>query len=203
MRLYRIFCAVCVLLFTYISCYPATLESNGTGGGAWENASSWDGSNTPGDMSDGDTLVIHLDDTITINTNVTFNGVLQVYGVLVFDKGKLNMDATSVIQFATGSDVIALSQGQNDQIRIGDASNKISVDEINDLVTPNQLTEGSLTGGGCAVTGDCEADPLPVNISYFRSSTALNAGMERYIRKKSGSLHHRAVQGWHLFYILW
>ncbi len=144
-----------------------TLESNGTGGGDWESASSWDGINTPSDLSDGDTLVIQLGDTITIYSNLSFNGVLQIYGVLVFDKGKLNMDANSVIQLATGSDIIALSSGQNDQIRIGDANNKISATEINNLVTPNQLTEGSLTGGGCAVTGDCEDDPLPVDVLYF------------------------------------
>lgn len=151
------------------SCLAATLESNGTGGGDWENASSWDGTNTPADMSDGDTLVISLGDTITIYSNLSFNGVVQIYGVLVFDKGKLNMDSNSSIQLATGSDIIALSSGQNDQIRIGDANNKISVTEINNLVTPNQLTDGSLTGGGCAVTGDCEADPLPVKILYFKA----------------------------------
>jgi hypothetical protein len=147
----------------------ATLESNGTGGGDWENASSWDGTNTPANMSDGDTLAISLGDTITIYSNLSFNGVVQIYGVLVFDKGKLNMDSNSSIQLATGSDIIALSSGQNDQIRIGDANNKISVTEINNLVTPNQLTDGSLTGGGCAVTGDCEADPLPVKILYFKA----------------------------------
>jgi len=166
---YRFYLAAMIFVLPIISVLAATLESNGSGGGDWENASSWDGTNTPADMSDGDTLIIHLDDTITINTNLTFNGVIQIYGVLVFDKGKLNMDSNSVIQLATGSDIIALSAGQNDQIRIGDANNKISVDEINNLVTPNQLTDGSLTGGGCAVTGDCEDDPLPVKILYFKA----------------------------------
>jgi len=158
-----------IFVLPIFNCLAATLESNGSGGGDWEDASSWDGTNAPADMSDGDTLVIHLGDTITINSNSSFNGVLQIFGVLVFDKGKLNMDSNSVIQLATGSDVIALSAGQNDQIRIGDANNKISVDEINSLVTPNQLTEGSLTDLGCAVTGDCEADPLPVKILYFKA----------------------------------
>lgn len=167
---YRFLLAAMFFILPFIRNVAATLESNGTGGGDWENASSWDGSNTPADMSDGDTLVIHLGDTITINTNLNFNGVVQVFGVLAFDKGKLNMDSNSVIQLATGSDIIALSSGQNDQIRIGDANNKISVTDINNLVTPNQLTEDSLMGLGCAVTGDCEADPLPVKVLYFRAS---------------------------------
>ena len=147
----------------------ATLESNGTGGGNWENASSWDGSNTPADMSDGDTLIIYLGDTITITSNLSFNGVIQVYGVLAFDGGKINMDANSSIQLATGSDITATGNGNSDQIRIGNASNKINQSEINNLTAPNQLTDGSLTGGGCASTGDCEADPLPVTLLYFRA----------------------------------
>jgi hypothetical protein len=147
-----------------------TLTSNGTGGGNWGNASSWDGTNSPGDMADGDTLVIQSGDTITITSPITsFNGVIQVYGILIFDSGKLTMDSNSSIQLATGSSIIALSSGQNDQIRIGDANNKISSDDINNLTTPNQLTEGSLEGGGCAVTGDCEDDPLPVKIIYFKA----------------------------------
>ena len=162
--------AAMFIFLPIIRSLAATLESNGSGGGDWENVSSWDGSNTPANMSNGDTLIIFLGDTITIYSNLSFNGVIQIYGVLVFDKGKLNMDSNSVIQLATGSDIIALSSGQNDQIRIGDANNKISVTDINNLVTPNQLTEDSLTDLGCAVTGDCDADPLPVKVLYFRAS---------------------------------
>ena len=162
-----LFYVILIIFLSVCNINAATLESNGTGGGNWGNASSWDGINTPGDMADGDTLVIQAGDTITITSNVTFNGVIQIYGVLVFDVGKLNMDSGSSIQLATGSDIISLSSGQNDQIRIGGANNKISTDEINNLTTPNQLTEGSLTGGGCAVTLDCEDDPLPVEVIYF------------------------------------
>lgn len=167
---YRFFLTTMFIVLPIIRSLATTLDSNGSGGGDWENTSSWDGTITPADLSDGDTLIIQLGDTITINTNLNFNGVVQVYGVLVFDKGKLNMDSNSVVQLATGSDIIALSTGQNDQIRIGDANNKISVTDINNLVTPNQLTEDSLTGLGCAVTGDCEADPLPVKVLYFIAS---------------------------------
>ena len=162
-----------IVIFFVLPFYSSatTLTSNGTGGGNWINDSSWDGANNPGDLNDGDTLVILLGDTITISSpTTTFNGVIQIYGVLVFDGGKLTMDATSSIQLASGSDIISLSPGANDQIRIGDANNKISGDEIDDLTTPNQLTDGSLTGGGCAVTLDCDDDPLPVEVIYFKGS---------------------------------
>ncbi len=68
---YRFLLAAMFIFLPIIRSLAATLESNGTGGGDWENASSWDGSNTPADMSDGDTLVIFLGDTITINSNLT------------------------------------------------------------------------------------------------------------------------------------
>lgn len=169
MRKLVVFITAIVFVLPIFNTLAATLESNGTGGGDWEDASSWDGTNTPAEMSDGDTLIIQLGDTITIYSNLSFNGVIQVYGVLVFDGGKINMDASSSIQLATGSDIMALGSGQSDQIRIGNSSNKISKSEINNLTTPNQLTDDSLTEGGCAVTGDCEADPLPVKILYFKA----------------------------------
>jgi hypothetical protein len=171
----RFFITTLIFVLPVFYNLAATLESNGTGGGDWESASSWDGTDTPSDLSDGDTLTIQLGDTITIYSNLSFNGVVQVYGVLVFDGGKINMDSNSSIQLATGSDIIALGSGQSDQIRIGNSSNKISKSEINNLTTPNQLTEGSLTGGGCAVTGDCEADPLPVKILYFKALVEENS----------------------------
>ena len=162
---------IAFIIFIYPIFYSSadTLTSNGTGGGNWGNASSWDGTNTPGDMADGDTLVIQLGDTITITGNVDFNGVIQIYGVLALENGKLSMDSTSVIQLASGSDIIALGTGQNEQIIIGSQSNKISSDGINSLTVPNQLTEDSLTQGGCADTGDCDDDPLPVKIIYFKA----------------------------------
>ena len=96
MRKLILFVTAIVFVLPISSSLWATIESNGTGGGDWENTSSWDGTNTPANMADGDTLVIHLGDTITINSNLSFNGVIQIYGVLVFDKGKLNMDTKSI-----------------------------------------------------------------------------------------------------------
>ena len=150
-----------------LKCSAATLTSNGAGGGDWDVAASWDNTNTPDDMSDGDTLVIQLGDTITIDANESFNGVIQIYGVLILDGGRLVMNSTSVIQFALGSDIISTGPGQSDQIDIG--SSKITSGDIDDLVTPNQLNEDNLEDGGCAVTGLCDDDPLPVEIVYFKA----------------------------------
>jgi len=170
MKKYFIFIVVVLIVLPILYSSAATLESNGTNGGNWGNASSWDGINTPADMADGDTLVIQLGDTITISAIESFNGVIQIYGVLNLDNGKLSMNSTSVIQLASGSNIIAQGTGENEHIIIGNPSNKITSDDINDLIKPNQLTEGNLTGGGCAVTLDCEDDPLPVEILYFKAT---------------------------------
>ncbi len=145
----------------------ATLTSNGTGGGDWDDASSWDSANTPDDMSDGDTLVILASDVITLSKNRSFNGVIQIYGTFSLNKGKLTMNSTSVIQLAAGAVIEALNNGQNEKIDIG--SSGIASDDINDLVSPNQLLEDNLEEGGCAVTGDCDDNPLPVDVTYFRA----------------------------------
>jgi len=169
MKSYFIFIVFITLVIPIFSISAATLYSNGTNGGDWDDPNSWDGINTPTDIADGDTLVIQLGDTITLSGIITFNGVIQVYGVLVLDNGKLNMDASSVIQFAPGSAINTIGSGQNNTISIGAPSNSISTDEINDLTIPNQLTESSLEAGGCAVTLDCDDNPLPVEVVYFRA----------------------------------
>ena len=162
-----IFIVIVAIVLPGIKSSAATLTSNGTNGGDWDVAASWDNTNTPGDMSAGDTLVIQLGDTITIDSNQLFDGVIQVYGVLILDGGKLVMNSTSVIQFASGSDIISAGPGQSDQIDIG--SSKITSGDIDNLVIPNQLNEDNLEDGGCAVTGDCDDDPLPVRVMFFRA----------------------------------
>ena len=132
-------------------CSAATLTSNDTGGGNWTDASSWDGSNTPNDMSAGDTLVILAGDVITLSNTRSFDGVIQIFGTLILDNGKLTMDDTSTIILETGSDIVAQNSGQNESIKIG--SSRITSDEINTIVPPTILTEGT----------------LPVEVIYFRA----------------------------------
>ena len=165
------------LVVPIFSCSAATLYSNDTGGGNWDDPNSWDGANTPTDMVDGDTVVIQAGDTITISDVITFDFdiVLQIYGVLVLDNGKLNMEAASVIQFAPGSDIIVIGTGQNNSISIGGQSNDLNTDQLDTLSIPNQLTDGSISYGGCAVTQDCDDNPLPVEIIYFRAIEIDNA----------------------------
>ncbi len=170
MKIAFILIVIVAIVQPSFKCSAATLTSNGTGGGDWDVAASWDSTNTPDDMSAGDTLVIQLGDTITINGNASFTGVLQIYGVLILDNARLNLGTGSVVQLAAGSDIIALNNGQNEYISIGSPSNRISSSFINDsLVKPNQLTGDNISSGGCAVTLDCDDDPLPVKVTYFRA----------------------------------
>jgi len=170
MKTIFIFIVIVACSLPIIRSSAAILTSNGTNGGDWDVAVSWDNTSTPADMAAGDTLVIQFGDTITIDGNQTFSGVIQVYGVLVLDNARLNMpSATSVVQFAPGSDVIALNNGQNKYISIGSPSNRISSSDLNNLTIPNQLTNESIDDGGCAVTGLCDDNPLPVEVIYFRA----------------------------------
>jgi hypothetical protein len=170
MKAIFIFIVIVAIALPGIKCSAATLTSNGTGGGDWDVAASWDNTNTPDNMSAGDTLVIQLGDTITITGNAAFTGVLQIYGVLILDNARLNLGSGSVVQLAEGSDIIALNNGENEYISIGSQSNRISSSYINDtLVKPNQLTEDNISIGGCAVTGLCDENPLPVKVTYFRA----------------------------------
>jgi hypothetical protein len=129
----------------------AILTSNGTGGGNWTDANSWDGANTPADMASGDTLVIQAGDLITLSSLENFNGVIQIYGDFYLDNGKLFMDAASIIKLEAGSSISAEGTGQNEQITIG--SNKITSSQINEIVPPDELTEES----------------LPVKVIYFKA----------------------------------
>lgn len=86
---------IAILIFAPVVVKATIVESNGTGGGDWTTGASWNGGSTP---VNGDTVVILAGDVITISTNLSFNGVIQVYGTLEFDKGKLSMDASSAIQ---------------------------------------------------------------------------------------------------------
>ena len=170
MKVFFIFIVFVVIALPSKQSSATTLTSNGTGGGDWDVAASWDNTNTPADMSAGDTLVIQLGDTITITGNASFTGVLQIYGVLILDNARLNLGTGSVVQLAAGSDIIALNNGNNEYISIGSPSNRISSTYINNtLVKPNQLTGDNISDGGCAVTGDCDDDPLPVDVTYFRA----------------------------------
>lgn len=166
---------VVLILAVSVRATANVVESNGTGGGDWTITTSWNGGVVP---VNGDTVVIRAGDTITISGILNFSGVIQVYGTLELNNGKLSMNSTSAIQLAEGSTIVAIGTGENNLISIGGTSNKISTDEINNLLIPNQLTAESIAaGGGCAETGVCDANPLPVEILYF-SAARVGKGVE-------------------------
>jgi hypothetical protein len=167
MKIRRVFLFI-LMTVVYGRVTANVVESNGTGGGVWTISTSWLGDVVP---VDGDTVIVQAGDTITIDDVLFFDGVIQVYGVLLFDNGKLSMDENSVIQLAEGSNIIALGSPQNNSISIGNIGNRITTIDINDLDTPNQLTEDTLTSGGCAANPTlCDANPLPVEILYFSAA---------------------------------
>jgi hypothetical protein len=153
-----------LFIFTVTYAFSSKVESAQSGD--WTIESSWNGAkptlNTP------DTVIINFGDTITIPSGqpIQYNGVLIVYGVLVIH-GRLVMDENSSIQFAPGSDLLATGPGDSDMITIGNST--IKGEEINAINTPNQLIESSLTGGGCAETGNCDGDPLPIILYGFKA----------------------------------
>lgn len=128
--------------------------------------------------------------TIRGGDDIYYNGTLQVFGGLIFRRGvgggdvasSVIMDASSMIQIASTGSLSAVNFGG---IPAGNASdnfvtigaNTIDGSEINNLDIPNQLTEDTLGdpgGPGCAETGTCDADPLPVELLFFDAINSNN-----------------------------
>lgn len=159
----------------------------------WSSGTSWVGGVAPMNAtpSNGDIIVIPTgtfvqieEESISITNNVTLQlyGVLYVYSQGAGGVGDLILSAGSTVQIATSGDIRARQTGSTgggggnvnrNFLRIG--SNQINGSSINGLASPNQLTESSLgSGGGCAETGTCEEDPLPIEIGVFKALTLGN-----------------------------
>ena len=67
----------------------AAIQSNGTGGGNWSAAASWDGGVVPGE---GDTVQIVSGDTITIDTDITVGDDTSTPALDILDGGTLDWD---------------------------------------------------------------------------------------------------------------
>lgn len=146
---------ILVLLFT-LPLFANTITSNTSGD--WTLNTTWD-NNTP---VNGDTVVISSGTTVTISTPLTFNGVIQIYGILLFDNGKITMDDSSAIQIAPEGDITSVGGGNSDHITIGTGSNRFSWkgNEINNVQSPNELNN----------TGETLGDPLPITLLSFNAS---------------------------------
>jgi hypothetical protein len=76
----------------------------------------------------------------------------------------------SVIQLASTA-VFDVSDATGNSARVQIGSTTIKSSDIAAITSPNQLTEGSLDGGGCAVTMDCPSDPLPIELLFFTAES--------------------------------
>ena len=142
---------------------------------SWNNGSSWVGGVAPlgGTPSSGDIIIIPAGTWVEIvgpgsQTQITNEVIIQVYGTLDFDgNARLELlDMNSVIQLASTA-VLDVSNTTGNSARIQIGTTTIKSSDIAAIVSPNQLTEGNLDGGGCAVTMDCPSDPLPVELMFF------------------------------------
>lgn len=146
---------------------------------SWNDGSSWVGGIAPlgGTPSSGDIIVIPAGTWVELvgpgSTSQIADGsdvTVQIFGTLAFDgNARLELlDANSVIQFASGA-VIDVSDATGESARMQIGTTDIKTSDIGDLDVPNQLTEDNIDGGGCAVTMDCDEDPLPVELLFFET----------------------------------
>ncbi len=162
--------------------------------GNWNSSAVWGGEN-PADYDTVEILSTHI---VTVTNNTTFNGVLNVWGELAFNNGKMNMNNTSVINLAEGSDIFS-QKGNSDQLRMGGSSNKLTGSQISGIVAPRQLTAANLTAGGV------EMDVLPVTLTYFSVISASQTVELEWSTEKEENFSHfeieRSVDGANWIYV--
>jgi hypothetical protein len=161
----------------------------------WNDASSWligtdpdipavvapNGSN-PGD---GDIIVIPAGTYVEVegspnNTEISDGRqiTLKIYGTVDIQDNNARLkllDGRSVIQVHSDGEI--LGGGNSARLQIG--STEIKGTEIQTLTFPNQFTEDNLDQGGCASTGDCDDDPLPIVLKGF-SGKAVSAKVKLF-----------------------
>jgi len=166
----------------------------------WSSGSSWVGGVAPtgSTPSSGDIIVIPENTFVQIEEEqiVINNAVeLQIFGDLyVYSKGgsigNLTLPTGSVVKIATTGDIQARQTGKTtggtgnaDKNFLTIGAETIDGSEINGLASPNQVTEGTMASGnaGCAETGTCEADPLPIELVDFILKTTENGVLVTWI----------------------
>ena len=105
--------------------------------GLWKENSTWTGENVP---ENGERVIIKSGHTISIQDEVTFNGVIEVYGTLEVNGGQLNMDEQSRIHFHLGSDL--KYHNKKDELKI--VKNKWQGDDLEDIVIPSILSASGI-----------------------------------------------------------
>ncbi len=115
-----IFSFVLIVIFSFTS-YASLVSTNGTGGGDWSNANTWNPIGVPGCV---DTLVILAGDVLSVNTQQDYEAcpamVILIYGQIDFPNNgpKLKLPCNSYVKGFAGSSITAPG---------GDNSNKISI----------------------------------------------------------------------------
>lgn len=80
----------------------------------WGLTTTWTTSSTP---ASGDSIIIPVNDTVTLTANYNLNGVVIIInGVLDLNNGKLKLDAASKVIINNGK---LIGHGNNDQLQIG------------------------------------------------------------------------------------
>ncbi|MEQ6121158.1 T9SS type A sorting domain-containing protein [Reichenbachiella sp. MALMAid0571] len=152
----------------------------------WNDASSWfkngvaaasapDG-NEP---SNGDIIRIPTLSYIGIQgqpntTEINNSVVLKVWGSIDISGSNARLkllNGNSTIQLGEGAH---LDGGGDNSARLKIGDTEIKGPIIDNLAYPNQLTEDNLDAGGCAQTGDCDDDPLPIVLGSFDISVQDN-----------------------------
>lgn len=152
----------------------------------WAAGTSWVGGVAPVNAvpASGDVIVIPQNTFVQIEeVQITISNPieLQVFGeIFIYSKGNsignLRLASASVIKIASSGDIEARQTGTTgggtgnaDKNFLTIGSETIDGSEINDLASPNQVTEATMASGnaGCAETGTCEENPLPIQLAYF------------------------------------
>lgn len=158
------------IIFLGVGGQAQTSATNGTGGGYYDIAGTYNPSGVPS----AGVLVILAGDELIVDGNFYFNGDIEVYGTLTIEKsggnkGRLIMDANSTISLAPGSNLQATGGSNATFIQIGGAQLRGS--DLNTVNEPNELDESNLAGGGCDADPNCTFTPLPIELLYLKAHT--------------------------------
>ena len=160
-----------------------TLNSSCTAGCNWSTNSSWVGGVAPtGSIpTNGSVIVIPQGTVVLLNGPIAIsqNIIIQAYGVIDMSNSgsKITLSSGSTIQVAATGDIITTGSNSN-QLRIG--SGQIKGSDIDAMQSPNQITETTLNdplNAGCAETGTCNDDPLPIELLFFRGQANANQNL--------------------------
>ncbi len=216
-----------ILLLAFLITYSNILISQTTIsaiGGDWDNTGSWETNSCdngyPGSLNDPtgqtacpDIIIIPEGVTIAINSgdDIYYDGELRVYGSIIFRRGNgagdvsssIIMNDASVIKIAPSGTLSAVNPGGSEAGNADDnfitiGTGTITGSNINNLQSPNQITETTITDpnnpGGCAETGTCNSDPLPIELKSFEASKSGKNISLNWVTAKEDNFSHFEIE---------